>query len=138
MPGPSPSLSAIQERNLRLEAIFLPEARRQRDLLYKRSDDPRFSHYTRADAAPSIINQKRIWLRNTSAMADYLEVQHEYDLIREFFNTGTNRSTFTDVFDRYHDGAALETLNLFDGYWNNPDHSIRYRLDGYLRLWSWA
>ncbi len=69
----------------RLEGIFMPYARRQRDEAYKKlarsepasgNDELRFVHYTSAEAALSIIRSKRIWMRNTTCMSDYREVKH--------------------------------------------------------------
>jgi len=39
-----------QLRGFRLESIFMPEGRRQRDALFKSNPNPRFVHYTRAEA----------------------------------------------------------------------------------------
>jgi hypothetical protein len=61
---------------IKLESIFMLHARKQRDAAYQiqtgSSDAPvpgtkmRFVHYTSAEAALSIINEKRIWMRNTA------------------------------------------------------------------------
>jgi hypothetical protein len=63
---------------LRLEAIFMPYGRRQRDGAYEKlkksgatDERLRFVHYTSAEAALSIIRSKRIWMRNTTCMSDY-------------------------------------------------------------------
>ena len=70
------------ETLLRLEAIFMPHATRRRSILYENGtkDYARFVHYTSAEAALSIIRGKRVWMRNTTCMADYREVQHGYDI----------------------------------------------------------
>lgn len=36
----------------------------------------RFVHYTNADAAMSILQNKEYWMRKSSCMSDYMEVQH--------------------------------------------------------------
>ena len=53
-------------------------ARKQRDDLYAKSK--RFVHYTSADNALKIIRTKRLWMRNTTCMADYREVEHGYQI----------------------------------------------------------
>ena len=74
----------------------MPFATRQRDLafkqqtgrsLYEGANDDRlqFVHYTSADAALSIIKTKRMWMRNTSCMSDYREVQHGFDILQKYF-----------------------------------------------------
>jgi hypothetical protein len=59
-----------------LEGIFVPHARRRRDEVYELGKSPsaRFVHYTSAEAALKIINQKRLWMRNAACMTDYREV----------------------------------------------------------------
>jgi len=80
---------------LKLESIFMPHARKQRDEIYKKqtgfeggvSREPiRFVHYTSAEAALRIITGKRIWMRNTTCMTDYREVQHGFEILRKFFS----------------------------------------------------
>jgi hypothetical protein len=57
-----------------LERIFMPMAFEQREEFHARDSSARFVHYTSAEAALSIIRSKRIWMRNTTCMADYREV----------------------------------------------------------------
>src|SRR5712664_1310320 len=70
---------------LRLERIFMPQARKQR--IQAGFDDEhvqtpiRFVHYTSAEAALKIIRSKRMWMRNTTCMTDYREVQHGLKII---------------------------------------------------------
>jgi len=37
-------------------------------------------HYTSAEAALSIIGDKRVWIRNTTCMSDFREVEHRFDI----------------------------------------------------------
>jgi hypothetical protein len=116
-----------QQLGFRLEAIFMPEARRQRNAFYEANSNPRFVHYTRADAALDIIRKKRLWLRNTTAMVDYREVQHGFDLLAGWFNAKNkgNREKFIAVFDAIHPGAALEAITRFDEMWQRTDVGVR-------------
>ena len=84
------------ERNMRLERILIPHARRQRETHYadhSATNNPiaRFVHYTSADAALKIIGSKRVWMRNTTCMADYREVQHGYEITAILFQSGQER-----------------------------------------------
>lgn len=45
----------------------------------------RFVHYTSADTAISIIKNKEVWLRNSSAMNDYSEIAYGEALFRNVF-----------------------------------------------------
>jgi hypothetical protein len=114
-----------QQLALRLEGIFMPEVRRQRNAFYATDDNPRFVHYTPAEAALQIINKKRLWLRNATAMVDFREVEHGFDLLSKWFNTGENRKRFVAAFDAVHPGAALEAMTKFDQMWQRADFGVR-------------
>jgi hypothetical protein len=81
------------KRLLRLERAFMPYAQRQRRKAYLTqtgaepapSSVARFAHYTSATAAMSIISEKRIWMRNTNCMSDVSEIQHGFNILKEFF-----------------------------------------------------
>ncbi len=79
----------------------------------------RFAHYTSADAALNIINTKRIWMRNTTCMSDYSEVQHGYAMLHTFFANQDNAARFTSALDACSPGVAQEAINLFDQWWGN-------------------
>lgn len=100
----------------RLEEIFLPTTRARRTRLYQDGSACRFVHYTSADAALSIIRTKRLWLRNTTCMADYREVQHGFDNLRTYFSDEARIRQFHSVFDDCHAGVATEAINLFNGW----------------------
>lgn len=116
------SATPEQQRNMHLEAIFMPEARRRREA-FLNSHDPRFVHYTSADAAISILEKKRLWLRNTTAMTDNREVLHGFEMVREFLNTPDLVNRFRSAVDNVHDGVAVQAINRFLEHWNNSDFS---------------
>jgi hypothetical protein len=112
------------ELQLRLEGIFMPYARKQRDKIYENQDKPtRFVHYTSAEAALSIIRSKRVWMRNTTCMSDYREVQHGYGILYRFFTDTSKREAFIKALDACYPGVAQEALNLFDQWWQ---HEIQF------------
>jgi hypothetical protein len=108
--------------NMKLEAIFMPLARAQRDAFYEKPK--RFVHYTSADAALKIIKNKRLWMRNSTCMADYREVEHGYGMLQSFFSDASRRDAFIAALDRSHPGAAKEAIELFDGWW----HHVRFNI----------
>jgi hypothetical protein len=110
---------------LRLESIFMPESRRQRDTLYSSNPSPRFVHYTRADSALSIIKTKRLWLRNTTAMIDYREIHHGFSLLQSWFAVQDNLSKFISVFDSIHPGAAQDAIDSFNRLWTNTTIGVQ-------------
>jgi hypothetical protein len=71
-----PLASQQMETNRRLEAIFHPLATMHREGLFTDATGARFVHYTSAESALKIITSKRLWMRNTTCMADYREVRH--------------------------------------------------------------
>ncbi len=83
------TLSPERELTRKLEGIFMPEARKIRDAFYANSR--RFVHYTSADAALKIIKTKRLWMRNTTCMIDYREVEHGFEMFRSFFSNEEKR-----------------------------------------------
>jgi hypothetical protein len=114
------------EQIIRLEGIFSPHARRQREAK-REQDNPglavyqgasgKFAHYTTADAGLKIIRSKRLWMRSTTCMADYREVQHGHDLLVKYFSDQTRKARFFGVMDNVHPGKALSAVNKFDGWW---------------------
>jgi hypothetical protein len=111
----------LLETLLKLEAIFMPHATRQRLRIYENrtKDFARFVHYTSAEAALSIIRSKRIWMRNTMCMSDYLEVQHGHQLLHKVLSTNDNAKRLFAALDACVPGAAEESFKLFDQWWND-------------------
>src|SRR5688572_12805283 len=103
---------------LELERIFMPHAHRQRAAAgfgdIETADPIRFVHYTSAEAALKIIQSKRLWMRNATCMADYREVEHGLDIIREFFSDPVRRDGFFLGLDRCHTGIAEEVIKLVE------------------------
>lgn len=106
----------------------MPQARKQRDELYAGQPDdfaPRFVHYTSAENALNIIRTKRLWMRNASCMTDYREVHHGFDILARFFSDKPRLDAFTSELDKCAAGAAMEAINLFNGWWNDiRDHTF--------------
>jgi hypothetical protein len=139
---------------IRLEDIFMPQARRQRDAAYKQgsaaatvADSVRFVHYTSAEAALRIIESKRVWMRNTRCMSDYSEVQHGFAILQKFFSDKANTEKFCAALDKSVPGAAMEGITLFNQWWAARDiefntyiasiaeHDAREDLHGRLSMW---
>src|SRR5712664_55524 len=102
---------------LRLERIFMPQARKQR--IQAGFDDEhvqtpiRFVHYTSAEAALKIIRSKRMWMRNTTCMTDYREVQHGLKIIETFLSDRPKTDSFIAALDVCSPGVAGEAIQLF-------------------------
>lgn len=136
------------QRAIKLEGIFMPHARKQRDSLFEKSsniDSVKFVHYTSAEGALNIIRTKRLWMRNTNCMSDYREVQHGFDILIKYFSDEAKRATFCAALDVCVPGAAMEAINLFDNCWNNirfntyissiSEHDSKEDNHGRLSMW---
>ena len=111
----------VYDRAIKLETIFMPQSRQQR-VEAGFGDDAtrkpiRFVHYTSAEAALSIIRTRRIWMRNTTCMADFSEFNHGYEMIGRYFANEEKGAAFTAALDRCHPGAAVEASALFAKCW---------------------
>jgi hypothetical protein len=139
----TPIIPEDVQLGMKLGDIFMPYARKQRDSFYKRGG--RFVHYTTAEAAVSIIKTKRIWMRNTTCMSDYREVQHGYEMLRPFFSDRANGGSFAEALDACCTGVAQEAINHFDEWWHNirfntyiasiSEHDDKEDLHGRLSMW---
>ena len=146
---PIPSLTPEQvQLALELERIFTPHAQRQRDEAYAKqgnSGELRFAHYTSAEAALSIIKSKRMWMRNSTCMADYREVQHGFDILNKFFSDNTKTDAFVAALDDCVPGVAVESINLFNHWWKDirfntfitsiSEHDESENMHGRLSMW---
>lgn len=121
MPAAEPTqeipIAATSEQfrlGIRLKSIFMPHARKQREALYMGSTGlkpwVRFVHYTSAEAAFKIIESKRVWMRNTTCMADYSEVQHGFEILQRFFADDTRKRQLYDAIDTVSPNIAEEAV----------------------------
>jgi hypothetical protein len=101
----------------RLEGIFTPHTRKRRDALYNNGNSVRFVHYTSAEAALSIIKSKRVWMRNTTCMSDYREVQHGFDMLNKFFTNESKKRAFIEALDACSPNIGTEAIELFNQWW---------------------
>lgn len=148
------SIEEIQ-RGLKLETIFMPEARKRRAKLYDQKENDqlnelasrraKFVHYTSAESALSIIDNKCVWMRNTTCMADYREVEHGFDMLRAYFSNKKNEDAFCAVLDACVPGAAKEAIDLFNRWLETirtntyiasiSEHKADEDLHGRLSMW---
>ena len=98
----------------RLNRIFFPFATEQAQKIKARNG--RFVHYTSAESAMKILSSKQFWLRSAKSMNDFMEVEHGFDYLLNFFQMedNKNRKLFYDVIDDLFPGAAEQAIKLFD------------------------
>lgn len=135
--------TTVDPKFVRLGAIFTPYAVRQQQEVYR--NRTRFVHYTSAEAALSIIEKKRLWMRNATSMSDYREVRHGYQILDNFFSVEGKKKAFVDAIDACVPGAATEAMSLFDDWREHvqlntyitsiSEHDNREDLNGRLSMW---
>jgi Protein of unknown function (DUF2971) len=140
----------FSEERQRLAGIFMPQIMKQ---VYKAFNIApgkiptlvRFVHYTSADAALKIIQDKRVWMRNTVCMSDYTEVKHGFTILNNYFSNDIKTNAFKAALERCAPGATNEAINLFNQWWGNiqlqtyitsiSEHLIDEDLHGRLSMW---
>lgn len=75
----------------------------------------RFVHYTTADVAMRILQNKEVWLRKTSCMNDYTEVEHGLDCLSAAYK-GKHGIRLRKIIDDLFPGTMAELASLFDGW----------------------
>jgi hypothetical protein len=135
-----------RQRLMQLQSIFMPYATKKAHDLYEATGTfARFVHYTSAEAALKIIKIKRIWMRNTTCMSDYSEVDHGYNIILKFFSNNDNKQEFIKVIEGCAIGVATEAIGLFDQLWSDirfntyiaavSEHDVEEDSHGRLSMW---
>jgi hypothetical protein len=127
----------------RIMPTFHPHAMRCRERVMK--NQGRFVHYTSAANALSIIRTRRFWMRNTTCMTDYREVQHGLDALTRYFAVDAPRVAFTEALNMCFPGSANEVFNLFNGWRQDTqlqtfvasisEHDDREDAHGRLSMW---
>jgi len=115
------AISEESKKEMQLGNIFTPYAANERRKLYEPNayQSAKFVHYTSAEAALSIINSRQIWLRNTTCMSDYREVQHGFSMLQKFFDNKSNLDDFTSALEVCAPGVAKEGIDLFNAWWSD-------------------
>lgn len=72
-------MPVLSEDNDRASRIFFPDIQRRTEESLLAGGQ--FVYYTSAETATRIIRNKQIWLRNTTTMNDYSEVQHGFQCL---------------------------------------------------------
>jgi hypothetical protein len=86
-----------------------------------------------------------MWMRNTTCMTDYREVQHGLDALNRYFNNVAQKDAFATALDACSPGSAKQAFDLFNQWWQNTqlqtyitsisEHDDREDLHGRLSMW---
>ena len=126
----------------RLNRIFFPYMdRKNREAIAVQS---RFVYYTTADTAASILRNRQLWMRNTTAMNDYMEVEHGLECLNPAYKAEPGER-FRAALDAYFPGLAAELLEYFNGWLHHirsdtymmcvSEHSPDEDRHGRLSMW---
>ncbi len=103
----------MTDEDLKLHQVFYPYAfRRQQRMVHSRQ---RFVHYTRAEAAMSIIKNRQVWMRKSSVMNDFMEVEHGISCLLYAYN-GPNGDRFRALFETLHPGITGQFEEIFNNW----------------------
>jgi hypothetical protein len=95
-----------------VKRYFFPYATRMLESAKKKS--MRFAHYTSAHAAIEIIRNQSVWLRRSSLMNDYSEIQHGEECLRTVWHDENLGTRFKAVLNRCRDGLAEQFAKAWD------------------------
>jgi len=129
-------------------AVLMPHSHARSSALYpdaESSPPAFFVHYTSAKAALNILDTKRLWLRNTTCMADYREVHYGHDMLMHAFHEKKLKDEFIGAFDKCHPGVAKNAIDFFDKNWDAirlgtyvcclSEHDQKENVHGRLSMW---
>ena len=117
----------ITPDQIRLAGIFLPYAVERQNIV--QSNGIRFVHYTRADAAMNILKTKTVWMRKTSCMNDFMEVEHGLECLAEAYR-GEAGNRLKTALNGIFDGVSDEIEKLFNSW------QPHFRTDTYITCFS--
>lgn len=98
-----------------VEKVFFSDAGEK--LLSLSNSGGRFVHYTSAEVAISIIQNKEIWMRNAKTMNDFSEVEHGISCIVGAWHSDVGVN-FRQKIDSIHPGTCEAAAKLFES-WKN-------------------
>lgn len=89
------------------------------------AENGRFVHYTSAEAALKILVSQEVWLRNVSTMNDFMEVEHGWGMLIDFYRSNEG-ARFKAVLNKHHPGVAEDIAGRFESW------MPRFKTDTYV------
>lgn len=104
----------------------------------------RFVYYTTADTAASILRNRQIWMRSTTTMNDYMEVEHGFECLNAAYKAEPGNG-FNTALDACFPGLAEDLKNYFNAWLPGirqdtymtcvSEHSVEEDQHGRLSMW---
>lgn len=92
--------------------VFFPYVHQREDWL--KENGTNLVHYTSAEAAMNILRTKEIWLRESTCMNDFMEVQHGIDCLSAAYNTHENGKKFQAALNGIFGGITKDVEAKFN------------------------
>lgn len=102
-------MTPMEENQLR--RVFFPHADEMQKAVQR--DKLRFVYYTNAETAYRLIANKEIWMRSTSTMNDYSEVEHGFECLNAAYKSDAGKA-FTGAIDNHFPGLSKEAEDHFN------------------------
>jgi Protein of unknown function (DUF2971) len=106
------SIDTYDETQLKTWKLFHPVAFERTIAAITRQQ--RFVHYTSADTAMHILRGKEVWMRKSSCMNDFMEIEHGFDCLQAAYKS--NKERLTSVLEGVFPGFCAKLEDLFDGW----------------------
>lgn len=106
-------MDELANETKRAESIFFPYLTKKMNAV--REKRSRFVHYTTAEVAVSILKNRKVWMRNTQTMNDYMEFEHGFRCLRAAYQSNVGeqlRSALEAIFP----GFVSEVEQRFNGW----------------------
>ncbi len=103
----------LSPERLRILQIFFPYAASK--YLDMTSGNGRFVHYTTAEAAVNMIRTKEVWMRNATAVNDFMEIEHGIRCLTNAYN-GALGERFKIALNKIFPGFTDELEQKFNGW----------------------
>jgi hypothetical protein len=116
----------LSDQQQRLLATFFPHAFRR--TMAALNSDQRFVYYTNADTAVKIIRNNDVWMRKSSLMNDYREIEHGFECLNSAYKS--NKDRVLAVFDSMFPGFCEKLETLFNAWLPH------FRTDTYITCFS--
>lgn len=137
-------MQEVSEQTRRLRSIFMPYAVDRTK--WVQAKNTRFVHYTSADIALKIIREKRVLMRNTLCMNDFLEFEHGLAQLVNFFKKDSpTRAAFFEAANECGANLAEDAIKLFEQWLPQnrlhlyvtcfSEHNIEEDTYGRLSMW---
>ena len=110
----APMLDGLSPEDAKAYQVFHPYALKRQLRAYAETNF-RFVHYTGAEAAFGILENKCIWMRNVSCMNDFMEVNYGVALLKSAYD-GLHGVRLRALLESVHEGICEEIEDLFDGW----------------------